>query len=171
MYSYPVPYLAFLAHFHIDRDYFECHELLEEHWKATDGARDSVWVGLIQSAVYLYHYRRGNANGATRMAKKAMDCFSKKQPDLIRLGIDADRFTAMIQKSLDHLQNGVPFAPLPIPIADKQLADELDQFTETFQPEPNEQFLVEKHKLRDRSDVIEARELSIQLKKAGKVPL
>ncbi|MGG3450074.1 DUF309 domain-containing protein [Domibacillus aminovorans] len=171
MYTYPVPYLAFLAHFHIDRDYFECHELLEEHWKETDGARDSVWVGLIQSAVYLYHYRRGNVNGAKRMAEKAIDCFSKRQHELTRLGIDADRFTAVIQKSLNRLQNGMPFSPLPIPIIDGLLTDELDQFTQTFQPELNEQFLSEKHKLRDRSDVIQARKLAIQLKKAGKAPL
>ncbi|OKL38026.1 DUF309 domain-containing protein [Domibacillus mangrovi] len=171
MYTYPVPYLAFLAHFHIDRDYFECHELLEEHWKETDGARDSVWVGLIQSAVYLYHYRRGNINGAKRMAEKAIDCFSKRQQELIQLGIDADRFTAVIQKSLDHLQEGVPFSPLLIPITDEMLVDDLAQFTQTFEPELNEQFLFEKHKLRDRSDVIRARNLAIQLKKAGKAPL
>ncbi|OLN23277.1 hypothetical protein BTO30_04730 [Domibacillus antri] len=171
MYTYPVPYLAFLAHFHIDRDYFECHELLEEHWKKTDGARDSVWVGLIQSAVYLYHYRRGNINGAKRMAAKAIDCFSKKQTELARLGIDAGRFTAAIRESAARLEDGMPFKPLPIPISDTKLADEFDLFAETFEPEPNELFLSEKHKLRDRSDVIEARQSAIELKKAGKVPL
>lgn len=171
MYTYPVPYLAFLAHFHIDRDYFECHEVLEEHWKETDGARDSVWVGLIQLAVHLYHYRRGNVNGAKRMAEKSIDCFTKKQSELVHLGIDADRFTALLQTSLNRLQNGDSFAPLLIPITDELLADELDQFIQSFQPELDEQFLSEKHKLRDRSDVIEARKLAIQLKKAGKAPL
>ncbi|OMP65898.1 DUF309 domain-containing protein [Domibacillus epiphyticus] len=171
MYTYPVPYLAFLAHFHIDRDYFECHELLEEHWKNTDGARDSVWVGLIQSAVFLYHYRRGNVNGAIRIAKKAVNCLSKKQIELARLGVDGDLFIASIRKSAARLRNGEPFAPISIPIADENLSDEFNEFVETFKPNPDEQYLSEKHKMRDRSDVIEARQLAIQLKKAGKVPL
>ncbi|MEH7501602.1 DUF309 domain-containing protein, partial [Neobacillus drentensis] len=28
---YPTEYIQFLAHFHGDRDYFECHELLEDY--------------------------------------------------------------------------------------------------------------------------------------------
>lgn len=30
---YPPEYIEFLYHFHCDRDYFECHEILEELWK------------------------------------------------------------------------------------------------------------------------------------------
>ncbi|PAD68333.1 hypothetical protein CHH83_14265, partial [Bacillus sp. 7586-K] len=30
---YDQEYIDFLVHFHCDRDYFECHEILEEHWK------------------------------------------------------------------------------------------------------------------------------------------
>ena len=32
---YSQAYIDYLVHFHGDRDYFECHELLEEHWKKT----------------------------------------------------------------------------------------------------------------------------------------
>ncbi len=171
MYNYPVPYLEFLAHFHIDHDYFECHELLEEHWKKTDGTRDSVWVGLIQSAVFLYHYRRGNLNGALRMAQKAINCFYQKPAALVRLGIDPDKLITVIERSLRQMQNGVSFKPIEIPFLDEQLKKELTQFAETFQPETNEYFLSHKHKLRDRTEVIKARESASALKKAGKVTL
>lgn len=30
---YPEAYVAFLHEFHTTRDYFECHEILEEYWK------------------------------------------------------------------------------------------------------------------------------------------
>lgn len=30
---YPAEYLEYLVYFHADRDYFECHEILEEYWK------------------------------------------------------------------------------------------------------------------------------------------
>jgi uncharacterized protein len=169
MYSYPVPYLAFLAHFHIDRDYFECHELLEEYWKKTNGARDSVWVGLIQSAVFLYHYRRGNKAGAIRMAQKSLTCFIRRQEALRKLGVDAERFLLLIEQAADDAEAGVPFKPIEIPIADPQLQNELEKFAAAFQPESDEQFLINKHKLRDRTDVLKARTAAIALKKAGKV--
>jgi len=31
---YPEPYLEYLIQFHAERDYFECHEILEEYWKS-----------------------------------------------------------------------------------------------------------------------------------------
>lgn len=168
MYSYPVPYLAFLAHFHIDHDYFECHELLEDYWKETDGARNSIWVGLIQCAVFLYHYRRGNQPGALRMAQKSSACFMQNKLGLAQIGVDPERFLFLIEQAANELKNGVPFQPIAIPIADQQLKDEYEQFAATFQPEPDERFLINKHKLRDRTDVLKARAAALTLKKAGK---
>lgn len=171
MYSYPVPYLAFLAHFHIDHDYFECHELLEEHWKETDGARDSIWVGLIQSAVFLYHYRRGNKTGALRMAQKSLRCLSHNVQALVQLGIDPEPFLFSIRQTADQMKNGAPFEPITIPIADERLKKEFKHFIATFEPELNERFLTDKHVLRDRTDVLKARAAAIALKKAGKVTI
>lgn len=51
---YPKAYIDYLVYFHGLRDYFECHEVLEEHWKKDDKAeRKKYWVGLIQIAVAL----------------------------------------------------------------------------------------------------------------------
>ncbi|WP_046173758.1 DUF309 domain-containing protein [Domibacillus indicus] len=171
MYSYPVPYLAFLAHFHIDRDYFECHELLEEYWKKIGGARDSVWVGLIQCAVFLYHYRRGNQTGALRMAEKSLQCLSRNEQALIQLGIDPEPFLLSIQRAADRLKQGSPFHPIAIPIADDQLQKEFGHFVQSFEPELNEQFVANKHMLRDRTDVLKARSAALALKKAGKATM
>lgn len=169
MYDYPVPYLSFLAHFHIDHDYFECHEVLEEHWKETNGTRDSVWVGLIQTAVFLYHYRRGNCEGAKRMAAKALQCFSRNQAELANLGIDPGALSELISHTSQRMLEGAPFQPMTIPIIDQNVLKELDRFAHTFQGETDKQFLTDKHLLRDRSDVIQARAAAISLKKAGKI--
>lgn len=68
---YPKPYIDYLVYFHTNRDYFECHEVLEEHWKVADPRhRNVLWVGLIQVAVSLYHHRRSNYVGAERTMKK-----------------------------------------------------------------------------------------------------
>ncbi len=75
---YPTEYIQFLIHFHGDYDYFECHEILEEYWKTKPrGNRDDYLVGLIQVAVSLYHQRRTNWNGATKMMKSAITILEK----------------------------------------------------------------------------------------------
>ncbi|WP_133174958.1 DUF309 domain-containing protein, partial [Heyndrickxia sporothermodurans] len=93
----PEAYIEYLVHFHGDRDYFECHELLEEHWKLTDiKNRHSVWVGLIQLAVSQYHYRRSNIVGAIRLMKKALNNLIENKNILITLKIDVnDLFNKM----------------------------------------------------------------------------
>ena len=49
--AYPEAYIDFLVHFHGDRDWFECHERLEEYWKEhPDDPKSDTWVGLIQVA-------------------------------------------------------------------------------------------------------------------------
>ncbi|WP_260405419.1 DUF309 domain-containing protein, partial [Paenibacillus sp. 598K] len=63
---YPDDYIQYLIEFHVTRDYFECHELLEEYWKEQPGDDPfyDTWVGLIQIAVSQYHHRRSNHRGA-----------------------------------------------------------------------------------------------------------
>lgn len=59
-------YLDFLFEFHMVRDYFECHEIMETYWKSqpTFPDKKQAEVALLQLAVGLYHWRRGNYNGA-----------------------------------------------------------------------------------------------------------
>ena len=54
-------YLAFLVYFNRDRDYFECHEVMEELWLAQES--DPLYKGLLQIAVGLFHFRYGNVIG------------------------------------------------------------------------------------------------------------
>ncbi|KPC99353.1 hypothetical protein LR69_02339 [Geobacillus sp. BCO2] len=81
---YPNAYIEYLVHFHSDRDYFECHEILEEHWKQ-DG-RNKGWLVLIQMAVAFYHYRRGNTSGALRLIRRARALLDEAQEMIRRLG-------------------------------------------------------------------------------------
>ncbi|MCD2486520.1 DUF309 domain-containing protein, partial [Staphylococcus aureus] len=49
---YPKAYIDYLVEFHATRDYFECHEILEEYWKEDPPKkRKRYWVGFIELAV------------------------------------------------------------------------------------------------------------------------
>ncbi|KEO80705.1 DUF309 domain-containing protein [Paenibacillus polymyxa] len=68
--SYEPLYVTYLVYFNRDRDYFECHEVLEELWLKLD--RDPVYKGLLQVAVGLYHFRNGNYRGGHMMLDSAV---------------------------------------------------------------------------------------------------
>lgn len=171
MNPYPKAYMDYLIHFHAERDFFECHEVLEDYWKEhPEDPYSEAYVGLIQVAVSLYHQRRGNLSGAVKMLASAINRLDKVR--LKRLGIDAvefrDRLQARLQECMDPLS--FKYSDLDIPLEDetlKALCAQACTDTDKVWGKPtdmNDTFLIHKHTMRDRSAVVEERELQKQLK-------
>lgn len=59
----PVLLLAGVRQFNA-RQFFECHETLEELWKTERRAVRQLYQGILQVGVGFYHLRRGNYRGA-----------------------------------------------------------------------------------------------------------
>ncbi|HEY6329060.1 MAG TPA: DUF309 domain-containing protein, partial [Blastocatellia bacterium] len=57
--SYPRQYSDGIIHFN-SRRYYEAHEVWEEVWLESTGTEKLFYQMLIQSAVGLHHYERGN---------------------------------------------------------------------------------------------------------------
>ena len=68
-YPYEPLYIEYLVYFNRDRNYFECHEAMEQAWLKYN--RMSFYKGLLQVAVGFYHFRRGNARGSHMMFDSA----------------------------------------------------------------------------------------------------
>ncbi|CAM3986642.1 DUF309 domain-containing protein [Mesobacillus thioparans] len=172
MTKYPASYVQYLAHFHGDRDYFECHEILEEYWKATDaGNKQSIWVALIQLAVSNYHHRRKNFSGALRTLNKAIQIFSADQPAVQRLGIDARLLAETLDKRRKNLLNKIPYTSFNLPIQDIELKhlclEECKQngFTWGINSDMDNSDLIHRHSARDRSEVISERRMALEERK------
>ena len=165
--SYPVHYIQFLIEFHVTRDYFECHELLEEYWKEQPGDDPlyDTWVGLIQMAVSQYHLRRANRRGARLMLEQALERLTSGH--LETLGLDGPALLQLLQQRLRQIQDlsqSIPYTDFELPFADHELlaacherSDGAAELWGTPSNLGNEQ-LIHRHILRDRSDVIAARE-------------
>ncbi|PFA24153.1 MULTISPECIES: DUF309 domain-containing protein [Bacillus cereus group] len=169
---YPTAYIQFLIHFHGDYDYFECHEVLEEYWKLKPrGERDNYWVGFIQIAVSLYHHRRLNWNGSMRMMKSAIAILQKEKKQVHKLGLDQQKLLTILQKQLQSIQRKEPFTPIFLPFSDPSLENTCLQLcTEKMIPWKDlhsfpTDYIVHKHKLRDRRDVIVERNEQLQKRK------
>ncbi|UOQ42660.1 DUF309 domain-containing protein [Halobacillus salinarum] len=125
---YPDAYIDYLAHFHGTRDYFECHEVLEDYWKATDPKnRQSVWVLLIQIAVSLYHYRRGNIKGAEILINRSIKKLEHNQRQLRGLGLDEKILEKQLKKIQEQILSSEPYVSIQLPINDRELLNKTIQ--------------------------------------------
>ncbi|MGG1675082.1 DUF309 domain-containing protein [Neobacillus sp. NRS-1170] len=171
---YPIEYIQFLTHFHGDRDYFECHEILEEYWKKTDpGNKKSIWVGLIQLAVSCYHHRRGNYNGATRTLEKAIKILESKTVTVTSLGLNQQLLHELLMKQLSVIKGKEDYISINLPLSDPSLIERCKLFCEEQgflwgkESDITNVDLVDRHKLRDRTEVIEERYRSLTMRKSS----
>lgn len=164
--TYPEAYKRYLEQFHKTRDFFECHELLEEHWKEDpDGPLRDLWVGLIQLAVGLYHQRRGNVPGARKMLRGAGRLLTAER--LAEAGIDGEKLLAMIGERVRELEGERPpaYRDLDLPLADESL---LPLARPAADSRELPAAIIHRHKLRDRSEVVEARRAALQARRNGR---
>jgi len=172
---YPKPYIQYLVHFHGDRDYFECHEILEDYWKRTDRKnKQSIWVGLIQLAVSCYHHRRGNFLGAKKTLEKALEIFKNEDALSTTLGVNGQWFLAQLDDRLAAIHNQKPYVSFNCPNADPELCQQCilsckkSGFKWCSPSNLGNDALVHRHKLRDRSSVIQTRKKALTMRKGNK---
>lgn len=171
---YPNEYIEYLVHFHGDRDYFECHEILEEYWKKREyGNKQSVWVGLIQLAVSCYHHRRGNYTGAKKTLEKAIRIFITEKNFLKNLGLDEPAFFSLLENRYTNISQKQRYHSFNLPLNDPILIRQCQTlcsklgFTWCNDSDVHDSFLMHRHKLRDRTNVIQARDNALKTRKGG----
>lgn len=101
------------------REWFECHETVEELWIGETGEIRDFYQGLIQVAVALHHWRNGNFGGAISLLKGGA-AYLRQVPaacqwvDVAGLIAAADRMRAALEElgkeRMDALDPG--FIPL-----------------------------------------------------------
>lgn len=165
------PMIEYLTYFHGNQDYFACHDIFEERWKKIHPIdKKSVYVGFIQLAVGMYHYRASNFIGAIEMLTNAAKILKNEIEDVYFLGIEGEKLNQLIYITLRNLMRKRPFSPIEIPIKNNSLKSEaiencnklgFNWFDPNYVPDVN---IVFKHKLRDRSKIIEKRAQKLKLK-------
>lgn len=160
MVNYPEAYIEYLEYYHGARDYFECHEVLEEYWKEHPSSPYSAtWVGLIQLAVAMYHHRRGNLKGAVKMLSSAIRMLDDH--DLEQLGVASSQLKLLMNERLFKLEQNsqVVFNDINIPFMDDILEEQITKIR--TDDEVTDPYILNKHTLRDRSDVIRTRQAEL----------
>lgn len=162
MENYPQPYLDYLIHFHASRDYFECHEIMEEYW--LENNRHKKWLSLIQLAVAIYHERQENYAGSLRLYRKVLSHLDKYM--LNDLKINQSNLEKIIKSRIKNILHDGSYEPMNLPITDEGLITQCKKLSEEkgwewLSSDIDKNDLIFRHKLRDRSDVILARQHSL----------
>jgi predicted metal-dependent hydrolase len=121
--NYSYLYLLFMYYFNVKRDYYECHDVMEELW--LEEGRDKFYQGLLQVAVGLYHFRWNNLKGSILLFEGAVEKL-KPYPETmggIQLKKIREEAEEYLLKLLNYEQKPFDFYDLTIEIVDKELQD------------------------------------------------
>ncbi|MEK4531129.1 DUF309 domain-containing protein [Solibacillus sp. FSL K6-1554] len=152
-------FIDYCAYFNGNNDYFECHEVLEEYWKEiAPKEKLHPLVGYVQLATGMYHWRRSNVTGAARIIEKAILNFELNRNSEFFEFIDLKQLLLIMKNQHRKIQENEPFKRFKLPITDRQLQELVQQRIMTI-PLMDSHFIFNKHMLRDRTEILEAREL------------
>ncbi len=83
------------------REFFECHETLEELWQDYHAADRELIQGVIQISVAYLHLTRGNRAGALKLFTRGLARAEKYKPNYFQLSIS--EFVDSVSKDLSYL--------------------------------------------------------------------
>lgn len=87
-----------------NRDWFECHETLEDLWIAEKGEVRIFYQGVLQIAVALHHWRNGNYGGATGLLERGTELLSRVADECQHVDVSGLRADSLlVLKELESL--------------------------------------------------------------------
>jgi hypothetical protein len=114
---YAREYLEGIDHFNARR-YYDAHEVWEEIWLRSSGDTKLFYQMLIQSAVGLHHYERGNARGGRGMYRAVTEKLSRLPGSYMSLDIEdfSRQFKTFFAALVEDDDESPPPADRPRPI-------------------------------------------------------
>ncbi len=103
--KYPHEYLEGIRLFNAG-EYFECHEMLEDLWHPAEGRERLHYQGLIQAAIALEHFRKGNQAGALGLYEKACEKWAQLPPQF--MGVDLQWLKGRLDDFFDRVRKAGP---------------------------------------------------------------
>jgi uncharacterized protein len=104
-----------------EREFFACHDVLEELWTDTLGEERTFYQGLIHAAVSLFHFEEGNLGGARKMYDSTRRYLKPYLP--LYMGIDLAGFLTDYETCFRPLLDagstwpaGVALDPASVPV-------------------------------------------------------
>ncbi|RKP56957.1 DUF309 domain-containing protein [Cohnella endophytica] len=167
VFPYPERFIDYLAEYYGSRDYFECHEIMEEYWKENpDSPYIGCWLVLIRIPVCLYHARRGNWTGAAKlMGKAAVEAEAEAMAgNFDELGLDGKKLAIALSRAAEEWRKPeATYADIELPLVDPVLRSAAEErcrelgYSWGIAGLEAGDNVIHRHLTRDRSEVVIAR--------------
>ena len=89
--------------------FFECHEVIESLWLATDDEYRDLYKGLIQAAVALHHLKKENLSGVAQLFETSVSYLSKYPGRC--LGLNVKKLISDLQTCFRTIETQKPKKP------------------------------------------------------------
>ncbi|MBD8498694.1 DUF309 domain-containing protein [Paenibacillus arenosi] len=119
--SYDRLFVRFLKLFNEHRDYYACHDVMEELW--LEEGRKPFYQGLLQVAVGLHHWHHHNTVGAIKLWEAALHKLSPYPDNCMGIALGTVRIETALLLELVSSDEGAQAEPrdITIPITDAEL--------------------------------------------------
>jgi predicted metal-dependent hydrolase len=94
------------------REFYECHEVLEDLWRPTQGMERYFLQAVIHFAVGFYHHQRGNQRGAELQLRKGLKKLAGYLPAF--QSIDTAKLHREAQAALETVMAGARIERFPL---------------------------------------------------------
>lgn len=111
-------YFEFIDVFQNQRDFFKCHEILEEIWieETKCETRKHLAINLLLISVGLYHWRNKNFRGAIQVLENSLNNYDEISTELEIINIDSKRLKQIILDVIENLKNKKDYEEVYLPI-------------------------------------------------------
>ena len=150
-------FVQFIKEFNGTKDYFECHELLEDYWKeVSPTSKNHPLTAFILLSTSMYHWRRGNITGAIKTMNGSIKRFEETSLSNYYETIHYDKLMQDATHAISLMTERKAFQQFHIELLNEQLQRLVDALGITSGEDLH--FLTHKHMLRDRSEILIERE-------------
>ena len=94
------------------REFYECHEVLEDLWRPTQGVERFFLQAVIHFAVGFYHHQRGNQRGAELQLRKGLRKLAGYLP--VFQGIDTAKLYREGKAAIETILGGGRIGQFPL---------------------------------------------------------
>lgn len=146
----------YLFEFHVTRDYYACHDYLEEKWFELGNPQNHILMAFIMLAVSCYHYRANNLKGAQILIHKAIPIFNLNIEKISEYDIDQIELFKLLDNLQSDLNHHIPFKDINLPFSNKEIEKELQDFAQQHHlicyqvSDMSNLHLIHKHKFKNR---------------------
>lgn len=111
-------YLEFIDTFQAERDFFKCHEILEEVWieETKCETRKHVSINLLLISVGLYHWRNKNFKGAIQVLENSLNNYDEVSEDIEKINIDSKCLKQVVLNVIERLKSQKDYEEIYLPI-------------------------------------------------------